>query len=240
MAYIGEVFRYEESDTIEPFLCIDTEASVILFRFLQEMALDAGMSRTKDGGKSNLFELCRIYAEKSSWSLLDDTYCQLQLDPPACSDTWNSFQGLDMDILNRSCLNFWSDRGYFRDKDLDKVMRLMRYSKHKGTSHYNVSHLLALHLESTFKKYALKPVPQEPQLDPLSMIPFCVFKRRDKHPGTFDFSRVGCDLFKPMPTDAGICYTFNGRCRNRCKFLNIDSLSHRLVVGLLIKAIQTL
>ena len=29
-------------------------------------------------------------------------------------------------------------------------------------------------------------------------------------------------------------------CRNRCKFLNIDSLSHRLVVGLLIKAIQTL
>ena len=30
------------------------------------------------------------------------------------------------------------------------------------------------------------------------------------------------------------------RCRNRCKFLNIDSLSHRLVVGLLIKAIQTL
>ena len=32
----------------------------------------------------------------------------------------------------------------------------------------------------------------------------------------------------------------NDRCRNRCKFLNIDSLSHRLVVGLLIKAIQTL
>ena len=31
-----------------------------------------------------------------------------------------------------------------------------------------------------------------------------------------------------------------GFCRNRCKFLNIDSLSHRLVVGLLIKAIQTL
>ena len=30
------------------------------------------------------------------------------------------------------------------------------------------------------------------------------------------------------------------KCRNRCKFLNIDSLSHRLVVGLLIKAIQTL
>ena len=30
------------------------------------------------------------------------------------------------------------------------------------------------------------------------------------------------------------------RCRNRCKFLDIDSLSHRLVVGLLIKAIQTL
>ena len=29
-------------------------------------------------------------------------------------------------------------------------------------------------------------------------------------------------------------------CRNRCKFLNIDSLPHRLVVGLLIKAIQTL
>ena len=29
-------------------------------------------------------------------------------------------------------------------------------------------------------------------------------------------------------------------CRNRCKFLDIDSLSHRLVVGLLIKAIQTL
>ena len=29
-------------------------------------------------------------------------------------------------------------------------------------------------------------------------------------------------------------------CRNRCKFLNIDSLSHRLVVGLFIKAIQTL
>ena len=35
-------------------------------------------------------------------------------------------------------------------------------------------------------------------------------------------------------------YFGDQNCRNRCKFLNIDSLSHRLVVGLLIKAIQTL
>ena len=38
-----------------------------------------------------------------------------------------------------------------------------------------------------------------------------------------------------------VCFDRNNKaCRNRCKFLNIDSLSHRLVVGLLIKAIQTL
>ena len=40
--------------------------------------------------------------------------------------------------------------------------------------------------------------------------------------------------------DKFACKCANSYCRNRCKFLNIDSLSHRLVVGLLIKAIQTL
>ena len=56
--------------------------------------------------------------------------------------------------------------------------------------------------------------------------------------GVFLDIQAAFDSIKPEHIKSALLK--HGCYRNRCKFLDIDSLSHRLVVGLLIKAIQTL
>ena len=174
---------------------------------LRELAEDAGV-----GSSTTLFEIVSAVSKKAPWSNVPFSYCNkvedLFQDEHECSSVWNDFYSQDINQINKTCFNFWTED--FQDK-LPEVMKIMKFAGHGRTSSINTTHLLQAHVATTFSRLRYKdlefPDPER-VFDPLSLIPDCAYKLRS---GSGSEGReFRCNLFRPMPTDRGICHTFNG------------------------------
>ena len=203
-----QVFKYAIPQQFDPLcflLDMDREYQKIQ-DFLADMALDAGI-----GLDTTIFEIVDKVSEKVPWSSFPYAFCNRILEEDhECMPFWENFDFLlEMDSDNvTKCLNFWTEG--FEEKLLE-VMKVMKFSKHGGTSLANKTHLLSGLMDTTFSKYPYRdldlfwPDP-EVDFDPLSLIPHCEYKLKSA-PGIGN--KFHCNLFRPLPTDNGICHTFN-------------------------------
>ena len=107
----------------------------------------------------------------------------------------------------KRCCNLWSNMIY---QELLPIMKVMRMATGRGQSHFYVSDLLRQASKSeNVLRYPLDYLSdtsyynKDPYEDSMSFLPACKFETSSKE---FNFT---CNLFKPVITDLGVCYSFN-------------------------------
>ena len=90
-------------------------------------------------------------------------------------------------------------------------MKIMRFANRRGKSGYDLDSTIPNLLSSDILKY---PTSQNSgptfKVDTHAMIPWCKFKNEDDEIQNW-FDENSCELFQPVVTDLGMCYSFNAK-----------------------------
>ena len=103
------------------------------------------------------------------------------------------------------CCHFWTKS---MNNNLRSIMQVMRMAIGRGKSHFNVTNFLQPYLkDSKYLKYPLnidtirKFYNNDLVEDKNSYIPWCKYVEENHF--------TSCDIFEPVLTDQGVCYSFN-------------------------------
>ena len=108
-------------------------------------------------------------------------------------------------------------------------MKIMRMATGRGKSHFNITDFLQPFVEhENLVRYPFLNIDEDHQIirDKTSYLPACTYSDKSYSLGD------SCNLFAPVPTDLGICYSFNAK--SSMKMLKMVSFIREIVRYILI------